>query len=278
MGTPSVVVTATEAKDAVKEAEDSESVSRMARFGLLCRGVTWLVVGVLALDIATGDQGGRSYADRTGAFAAIKGQPLGGLALLLLGLGFIGYAVWRLLEGVAGHRDSGKAWARWGKRAASLGRGVVYAGLAFSTLRFLFNEQRRDATKPLTARAMEQPGGVWLVGAVGTAFLVGGAVMAVRGLRHKYDKKLMRMGDRMHAVVRIVATTGLVGRGFTFALVGWFLLDAALNYDPKQARGLDAALRTLAGQPLGPWLLGTAAAGLVSFGLWSLAEARWRRV
>jgi hypothetical protein len=56
------------------------------------------------------------------------------------------------------------------------------------------------------------------------------------------------------------------------------VLQAALRYDPQQAQGLDGALRTIAGQPYGPWLLAIVALGLVSFGIYSVLCARWIKV
>ena len=44
------------------------------------------------------------------------------------------------------------------------------------------------------------------------------------------------------------------------------------------AKGVDSALRALAHTPLGPWLLVVVALGLVTFGVYSWCEARWRAV
>jgi hypothetical protein len=53
---------------------------------------------------------------------------------------------------------------------------------------------------------------------------------------------------------------------------------AALRYDPEKARGLDAALRALADQSYGMWLLLLIAVGFVAYGLFAVAEARYRKV
>lgn len=76
----------------------------------------------------------------------------------------------------------------------------------------------------------------------------------------------------------VIGTVGIVARGVVFALVGVFLVRAAYQYDPKEAVGLDGALGEIARAPYGPFLLGLVAAGLFAFGLYSLAEARYREV
>src|SRR5688572_2612577 len=106
-----------EAKDAAREAEDSAPVEWLARLGFCARGVIWLVIGVLALRIASGDS---SRADKEGALEAIAGQPLGEVLLVVLLVGFLGYAAWRLLEGAVGHRDADAGQKRARKRLVSL--------------------------------------------------------------------------------------------------------------------------------------------------------------
>jgi hypothetical protein len=75
-----------------------------------------------------------------------------------------------------------------------------------------------------------------------------------------------------------LARAGLVARGVVFALIGYGLIKAALDYDSNKAIGLDGALRKLAHASYGPLLLAIVAAGLVMFAAYSLADARYRKV
>ncbi|MCW2544126.1 MAG: putative integral rane protein [Frankiales bacterium] len=269
------MVTATQAKRKARRAERSDPVEALARFGLVCRGVVWFVIGLLAVDIALG---GRAEADKQGALGAIKDQPLGEVLLAVLGVGFLGYAAWRALEGVVGHRDADEGLKRWSKRLASLFRAAVYGSLAWSTAHFVLGNGGEDNTRPLTQRTMAHTGGTLLVGLVGAGVIVGGLVMAVRGLRQEFDDKLKPVPKSWRPPVHVVATTGLVVRGLAIALIGGFVLQAALTYDPGKAKGLDAALKTFAGHLYGRGVVGLVGIGLLCFGLWSFAEARWRRI
>lgn len=69
-----------------------------------------------------------------------------------------------------------------------------------------------------------------------------------------------------------------MARGTVFAAAGGFAVHAAVRYDPAKAKGVDDTLRTLTQTPAGPWLLVAVAVGLVLFGIFSLAMARWREV
>ncbi len=71
-----------------------------ARAGLAARGVIYLLVGTLALQIAFGE--GHRQADRGGALAEIADKPFGAVVLWALAAGLAGMALWRLSEAVLG--------------------------------------------------------------------------------------------------------------------------------------------------------------------------------
>jgi len=266
----------TDVMDRAREAQDSQTVDWLARLGLASRGVIWLIVGLLAVQVARGNS---THADKNGALHAIADKPFGEVLLVVLAVGFLGYASWRLLEGAVGQRDEQDDRKRWAKRLASLFRGGVYLFLAGSTAKFLFSQSGSDKTKPLTARVMAEPGGRVLVFAVGAGLVIGGIAMAVRGIKQKFEKLIegWKMPDGLRTTTKVVGTAGLVSRGFVFALIGFFLIDAAYRFDPQKAKGLDASLKTLAGQPFGQVLLFAAAVGLLAFAVWSFIEARYRK-
>ncbi|MCX5610467.1 DUF1206 domain-containing protein [Streptomyces sp. NBC_00047] len=264
--------------EAAREGGTAREVA--ARCGLVARGVLYVLVGVLALRVAFGDQG--PEADRKGALQELVDKPLGGVLVWAIGIGLVCMMLWRLSEavfGVAGP-DGDKA----SKRLASAARAVFYAVVAFSVLSFAAgsgggrsgDEQSRD----VTAKAMELPGGPWWVGAVGAAIAVGGVVIAVRAALRTFRKHLAldRMPEGVRKAVEFLGVTGGVARGTVFAAAGAFVVYAAVRYDPAQAKGVDDTLRSFTQTAAGPWLLVLIAAGLILFGLFSWAMAGWRRV
>lgn len=266
-----------EVKRAATKAHNSDAVEWLARLGLVSRGAIWLTVGLLAAQVALGDN---ERADKNGALEAIKYKPLGELLLVVLAVGFLGYASWRLLEGSVGNRDESDDRKRWAKRVVSLFRGGIYLFLAGSTAKFLVSGGGHDKTKPLTARLMSATGGRTLVLLIGAGLVIGGLAMAFRGLRQKFEDLVDegKMPAMLPAVTRVVATVGLAVRGLVFALIGWFLIDAAVRFEPDKAKGLDASLKTVAHQPFGRVALFAGAVGLLAFALWSWIEARYRKL
>lgn len=124
------------------------------------------------------------------------------------------------------------------------------------------------------------PAGRWLVGAVAVAIAVAALWNLYRGVSGRYKKQL-KTGEMSAVELRWtsrIAVVGLLARAVVFGIVSWFFSKAAADYDPKQARGLDGALRKLAHEPYGEWLLAIVAAGLFAYGLFCVIQARYREV
>jgi vacuolar-type H+-ATPase subunit I/STV1 len=247
------------------------------RIGLAARGFVYLLIGWLAVQIARGHR--THEANQRGALADVAGHSFGLALLWILGFGFAAYALWRFSEAAWGTAADGK---KASARLKSLVRGLVYAGFCISTFLFIAGTSRNDQAKQqatLTARVMRHSFGQWLVGIAGVVVLIIGLGMIANGLRHKFEKnlKMHELQGVTRTVVVGAGTIGVTARGIVFAIVGGLVIDAAITFDPKKSQGLDGALRTLAGQPYGPWLLGLVAAGLIVFGLYGFALSRWGR-
>ncbi|MFE9680197.1 DUF1206 domain-containing protein [Streptomyces sp. NPDC002701] len=251
-----------------------------ARAGFTARGVIYVLVGLLALQIAFGDSG--KQADQGGALQEVAGKPFGAVVLWALGVGLVGMALWRLSEAVFGAvgPDGDKAT----KRLASAGRAVFYGFIAYSVLSFAAGSGGSGSSdgqsRDVTAKVMDLPAGRWLVGIAGVVILCAGLWMAVQAIRRKYHKR-MRLGEMSRRVRQTVDVTGVgggVARGLVFAVAGGFAIRAAMDYEPDKVKGMDDTLRSFAETPMGPWLLALIAVGLMLFGVFSFAMARYRKV
>ncbi|GGZ46694.1 membrane protein [Streptomyces subrutilus] len=251
-----------------------------ARCGLVARGVLYVLIGVLAVRVAFG--GGGQEADRQGALQELAAQPFGKVLVWAVGVGIVCMMLWRLSEAVFG--AAGPDGDKASKRATSAARAVFYGVVAFSVLSFAAGAGNRQSgdqqSRDMTSKAMELPGGQWWVGAAGVAIAVAGVVVAVQAARRTFRKHLAMTGASQGArkAVDVLGIAGGIARGTVFAAAGGFVVYAAVRFDPGQAKGMDDTLRSLAQTPAGPWLLVAVAAGLVLFGLFSWAMARWRRV
>jgi hypothetical protein len=263
-----------------ERAAESPWVERLARVGLVAQGLSFGLVAVLAIEVALG-KGGKAT-DRQGALRTIGHGSFGRIVVILLAIGFGAYALWRLAQVFLGHdveERGGKT--KWGKRASSLGKAAIYGGLAWTAIEVLTggggnSNEEGEATKGI----LGWPAGRWLVFAL--ALAIAGAALwnLYRGISGRYKKQL-KTGEMSATELRWterIAVVGLLSRAVVFGLVSWFFFKTAVDYDAKQARGLDGALRKLAHEPYGEWLLAIVAAGLFAYGVFCLIQARYREV
>jgi len=262
-----------------REAASSRWMVWLARAGLTARGINYLLIGGLAVAIGLGSSG--EDADRLGALRYVASKPGGAAALWLLTVGFAALTVWRLAE--AAYGQSGPDGHKTRKRLGSLASAVLYGFICGSIVTFLLGVSQTSGnsqSKDVTAQLMAHTGGRWLVLAIGVGVVVAGIVIIVGAVRKRFAKqlRLTEMSPRTRHVVETLGRVGGTARGIVFGVVGVFLVVAAVTFDARKAQGLDGALRKIASTPLGPWLLVAVALGLVTFGVYSCCEARWRKV
>ena len=260
-----------------RRASDSKPAQALARAGLTARGILYILIGWVAILVALGNHS--QQADQQGALQLLAAQPFGKVLLWLIGLGFAGYALWRLSEAAYGVTGEGNGA---GPRLKSLGRAIIYAFFAYLTFKVIAGSAGNTSSKQqdFTASVMHHSGGRWLVGIVGLAIVIGGLLLMIEGIRARFMKYLRtaQMSARTRQLVRRLGMIGTTARGLVFAIAGVLVIDAAVTFNAAKAGGLDKALLTLRGQPFGEFLLIVVALGLIAFGLYGLAEARWRRI
>ncbi|RAY12356.1 hypothetical protein DPM19_24710 [Actinomadura craniellae] len=252
---------------------------RLCRAGLAARGVNYILIGALAVQIGLGDEG--KTAEKKGALQVVADTPGGTVALWLLVVGFAGLALWRYAEALYGQPVPGGD--KPVKRLESLVHGVVYTAVFAGALAYVLGRKTQttdEQSKTFSAEAMSHTGGRWAVLALGLVLLAYGVAKVVTGVRHKFLETLRtgEMDPRTRQIVKSLGVVGHIARGAVFAAAGVFIAHAAITFDPDKAKGLDGTLREFAQTPAGPWLLVAVAVGLVVFGLYSLCEARWRKV
>jgi hypothetical protein len=267
------------AANAAQQAADSRWIERTARVGLAARGLVYALIGILAFQIAFTDRA--EQADQQGAFQTLAQNGFGEAILWLVIIGFVGYGVWQATEAAWGHRGERDDRKRTAKRVESAVKAVIYLLLAVVAFRVVTGSSKGgQGGEQVTAEVLAMTGGQVLVGLAGAAIVAAAVVLAWRGLRTKFEEhlNLSELGPGARSAVINLGKVGYIARGIVFTLVGILVVAAAVTFDPDKARGMDAALRQVAAQPYGPWLLSLMALGLMCFGAYSFAESRYRRL
>ncbi|WP_369258805.1 DUF1206 domain-containing protein [Streptomyces sp. R35] len=262
----------------VRRTAEHETLSAAGRAGFAARGVVYVLIGALAIQMALGS-GGKS-ADRQGALAKIAEQPFGKIMLWVLVVGFGSMALWRASRAVLTRGPERKTPSR----LLDGGRALFYGFICWATATYAAGGGQGSSgnakSKDWTASVLKLAYGQFLVAAGGCLLIGIGAVLATRAAMRKFLRQLetTAMTSRTKQIVTGLGVGGGVARGIVFAAAGIFILIAAIQFDADEAKGVDATLRSFTQTPIGPWLLVAVAIGLILFGVFSFASARWRRL
>ena len=269
-----------EARSAGRQATHSMAFEALARIGFLARGVIYATIGVLAIQVAMHSTQKRT--DQKGAMETIDHQPFGHWLLIAVAVGLGGYALWRFVQAIFGQGPEGGGDHSTMGRIIAAASGVAYAGMCALAISILLGSSSQSSSSPHKSAAgvLGWPAGQYLVGAAGIVFICVGLYQGYKGISKKFleEDKTEKMGPTARRWITVMGVIGHLARMVAFGLIGLFVLRAAIDYAPKKAVGLDGALASLAHHTYGQFLLGVVAAGLIAFGIYSIADARYRRI
>ena len=273
---------ARQAESKTQEIAGSRPFRWLVRAGFVARGITYGIVGALALALALGAGKAGTSASQQGALALISRDSLGRVGLIVVAAGLLAYALWKLVQGFLGRGPEGGGGASVKDRVANIGGGISYIVFFSVAVRTLVEGggSSSGGPRPEATGVLGWPGGPVLVG------LAGGALLAISGyqiydaIRGNFadDAKTGRMGPQQRRLFMLLGRVGICARALVFVLVGYFLIRTAIEFNPNSAVGVDGALARLHHQTLGPFLVGVVAVGLLVFAAFSLFEARFRRL
>ena len=243
---------ADQARVAATRVAEHPVLEALARIGFVGYGVVHLLVAWLGLQIAFGRPAPR--ATRPARCGPWPGSPSAASRS------------WPWRSGSARWR-CGRPWRRWSatapsadasrtaERLLSAGRAAAYTYFAVLAAKVVQNAgtSSAESQQAMTARLLATTGGRVLVVVLGVALAGLGAGLVWYGATQHFDKHLAheRMSATMRRVIGRIGTAGYTGKGVAYGIAGMLLASAAVTYDVDKARGLDAALRELAGQPYG---------------------------
>jgi hypothetical protein len=269
---------------AAQRAAHSRSLRRLAQVGLAGYGLLHLLVAWLALELAWGPTSAReagSTTDQAGALQVLHRSPAGGALLWLLAVGLAGLALWQAVEVVRHHvrlpAPGAQRRKALGQLVKTVGTALLYGFLAVSAVRAALGDGQRRSDEEQTVRGvLGWPGGQVLVVAVGVVVVGIGVYMIRKGLRSDFTGEidLDAVVPPLRGVTHRCIQVGFALKGVALALVGTVVAGAAVMFDPASATGLDGALRAVAAEPYGQWVLTVVAAGLASFTAYCAVRAR----
>ena len=219
-----------------------------------------------------------------GAVAWLADQPLGKFLLVALTVALFALALWRFLCAVMGDPVEGSEPKDRLKYAVL---GVVYLLLAITTLGVTIanwtgsgdtagNTQSGDEGSQQAASTLfDWPAGRWLVGILGVAVIgYAGYSFYKQVVQKKFAERLD--ADEGSWIVRL-GLVGYAAQSLVYAVVGYFFIQAAIAFKSTTAKGPSGALIELADTTWGKVMLWIIAIGLFAYGIFCIAEAKYRK-
>ena len=255
------------------KAKNSPALSVLARTGYAVNGILHILIGGIAIGVASG-AGAGSGADQSGALGALAAAPGGVFVLWVIVVGLAALGIWQLLSAALVREPD--ATKRAAHIAGELGKAVAYLAIAVTALTFALGGSSNSAssTKSFSATLLANPGGVILLVIVGLGVLAIGVVFVVRGVRQSFTKHIRVPAGTVGKAVVALGVVGYVAKGIAVGVVGILFIVAAATADPSQATGLDGALKALLGLPFGRVILVSVGIGVIAYGLYCFARAR----
>ena len=269
----------TDVRSEGRRATHSPAFEALARIGFVARGVIYATIGLLAIQVAIHSSNEKT--NQRGAMQTIEKQPFGHGLLIAVAIGLGGYALWRFVQAAYGRGPEGGGDSSSSGRIVALASGISYAAMCALAVSVLLGTSSSSGNAhSSTAGVLSWPAGRWIVGAAGVVFIGVALYQGYKGISRKFleEDKTEKMGPTARRWITVIGVVGHLARMVAFGLIGIFVVKAAVDYAPKKAVGLDGALAKLAHQTYGTALLFVVAAGLVAFGLYSIADARYRRI
>jgi uncharacterized protein DUF1206 len=270
-----------EGKKVAKQAVYSPLMENLMRLGYAVKGFLYVAIGFIAIAGALGKSS--TPADQIGAIVAFSKLPYASLLLWVILVGLVSYSLWGVVRAVFDPLHKGNDLKGLLTRGGFLLSAITYATFVIPTYHLIQGAgggAGSDATVTMVSAVMDMPLGRWLIGAVGLGGIAAGLYQIYMGITMNFDQfyKPYALSSEQFKVAKQMGRYGTMARGVVFALVGGFLVLAAYQANPGNARGFDGAFKFLERQPYGIWILGIIAVGLIAFGLYSFMSAAWLRL
>jgi hypothetical protein len=269
------------ARSATKRTAANPALELLERAGYVIRGVLYAAMGAFALGLALGRGGFPT--DPSGSLVLLPGGPGGTVMLFAVVIGLGAYAIWGFVRAVFDPLHRGDDPTGIAERLGFAWSGIAYSAIVVFALNLIAGSATReahDATHETIAKILAYPVGQPIALGIGVVAILAGLGQFVDAYRAAFKKDLKR-GEMSRAEKKIVDTfgrLGMVSRGVTFTLVGWFVVQGAWHRDATQVHGYGGAFMALLAAPFGRVLLAGVAAGFIALGLHSFASARWIRL
>lgn len=255
-----------------RDAEANPALRALTRAGYAADGLVHLLIGVLVLVVTFGGDG---ESDQTGAFKAVAAAPLGFVVVWAVAVALWALAIYHVFEAMLARGDT--TAKKWTRRVGELGQAAAFAalGVIAAIVASGAHPNGEQSVETASGALIATPGGALLLGAIGLGVAITGAVFIGLGALRRFRRLMTIPPGPPGVALTALGVVGYIAKGVALLIVGALLVVAAVTLDPDVAGGLDGAVNALLEVTYGPWLGAAVGIGLLAYGLFLLARARY---
>lgn len=246
------------------------------RFGLICKGVVYCLMGLLTVLASIGLS--REKGSKTEAIKMIHEQPFGQVLLIIIAIGLLGYVALRVFQSFKDIDNKGNSARGLITRAGYAISAIMYAALGVYAIKIVLNgNSSGDSRELLISKVLALPAGKWIIGISAIIILGSGIQQIHKGFSGKFMKRISISNTKFHDLFKKAGTVGYIARGIVLSIIGYFFLHAVFVSGSKEAFGTDDALNLLE-RNLGRLLMAVVAAGLAAYGIFMFVKAKYQKI
>ena len=247
-------------------------LQRFARFGFASIGIVYCLMGLLTVRAAFGLSAEKG--DKSEAFKFVYDQPFGKILLIGIAIGLAGYVMLRIFQALFDTENKGTDPKGLASRLNYASSAVIYSSLIVYAIKLASgNPGSGDSREFFVSKIMTYPMGEWIVGIAGLVIIGIGVYQIYLGVSKRFMKIVKLYSAGFQEGFQKAGMIGYAARGIVFSIVGYFLLRAAMDSNPREADGTGAAFDFLQ-QNFGNLLMSVVAVGLIAYGVFMFVRAR----
>ena len=257
----------------------NKKLKNIARTGLVAKGVIYAIVGILTF-MAAFNMGGQK-AGKLQVIDFLEKQTFGKVILIIIAIGLLCYAFWRLTQAIKDPENIGKDKKGKAKRAGYFVTGLIYLGLGVIAFLDAINTANSSSgSSGKNSSFLASDIGLIVLGVIGIILVGVGIYQFTRIKEDKFEKKFSVKAlseEKRKKTIYNSAYFGLASRGVIFLILGFFSIKAGFTSDPDKIKTTPEVFSFIEDSSYGSWLLGVVAAGLIAYAIYTFMLAKYRR-
>ena len=249
---------------------------QLARFGCIATALVYAIIGVVALlSLLRIRHGG---ADEASILRLLEDIPFGKVIIAIIFCGMLAYIIWRIYEAIEDPYAYGRKWKGLTTRIITAFSAVSDALIAWPAIESLIGvstalkDGEPVAQRQMFSELLERPGGVWLVGLIGTVTSITAIVQFIYVFKEGYEERIdfKRLRPLTGKLIHIASYAGHVARGTILGIMGFFMLKAAFTLNGRYVVNTDKAFDFI-GDEISHIVFALIAVGTICYGLFMMA-------